>query len=200
MTRVLLTAFEPFGGHPQNSSALVGEAVRAGPPAGLELAFTLLPVVAWRCLEAAWREVERFRPDVVVALGQAAGSAGLRLEDRGINIHHFPIPDNDGNLLRDEWIVPGAPPAYRTDLPWPDVLAGLRRAGLPAEWSFHAGTYVCNHLYYGLLHRSAQAGGPRVGFVHLPLVREQAPKGQRLPACGREVLVEGVRRVIAACA
>src|SRR5262249_41799637 len=104
--RVLLTSFEPFGGLDLNSSLEVGQAVSAEPPAGVGLHWHPLPVVAGRCVEAAWALVQQLRPALVLALGQAAGAAAIHVEDRAVNLDDFPIPDNAGNWRRLQWIVP----------------------------------------------------------------------------------------------
>jgi pyroglutamyl-peptidase len=201
MTRVLLTSFEPFGGHGLNSSLEVGRRLARRPLPGVELHWLTLPVVAGACVRTAWEQVDRLDPEVVLALGQAAGAAVLRVEDRAVNVDHFTIPDNAGNQPRYRWIVPGAPPAYRASVPHDDILEDLRRAGVPAEHSFHAGTYVCNHLFYGLLHHAAVAGrAHQTGFLHLPLLPQQVPAGAKLPSRPLDLLVEGVRWAMLACA
>ncbi len=200
MPRVLLTSFEPFGGHGLNSSLEVGRALAERPPCRAELIWQVLPVVAWDCVERAWEQVERLSPDVVVALGQAAGASAVRLEGLAINVNHFTIPDNAGNLLLHQPIVHDGPCAYRSTLPLQRIEAGLRAGHVPVEQSYHAGTYVCNHLFYGLLHRAArQARAHRTGFIHLPLLPGQVGSGETVPSCKLSVLVEGVRRALEAC-
>jgi pyroglutamyl-peptidase len=199
MPRLLLTSFEPFGGHGLNSSLEVGRALVARPPHGADLTWLVLPVVAWECVERAWGQVEQLAPDVVLALGQAAGASAVRLEARAINLNHFSSPDNAGNWPRFQWIVSGGPSAYRATLPLVRVEAALQ-GRVPVETSFHAGTYVCNHLFYGLLHRAARhERPPKVGFLHLPLLPGQLRRGDRWPSCELSVLVEGVRRAVEAC-
>jgi pyroglutamyl-peptidase len=200
MPRVLLTSFEPFGGHGLNSSLEVGRAIAERASNGVDLSWVTLPVVVWECVERTWAHVERFEPDIVIALGQAAGATAVRLEDRAINIHHFSIPDNAGNLLQNEWIVPAGPWFYQATAPLTLIEAELRTGRVPVERSFHAGTYVCNHLFYGLLHRAEQEGlGHQTAFIHLPLLPQQVRRGEKWPARPVEVLVEGVRRAIATC-
>jgi pyroglutamyl-peptidase len=201
MARILLTSFEPFGGHALNSSFEVGRHLADSPPAGTQLRWAALPVVAWECVERAWKLIEEHRPDVVLALGQAAGAAGVRLEDRAININHFPIPDNAGNLLRFQWIEPEGPGHYRATAPLSAIEERLLHGRVPVERSWHAGTYVCNHLFYGLLHRAARLGSTHLtGFLHLPLLPQQVPAGNGTPTRPLDVLVEGVRRAVVACA
>jgi pyroglutamyl-peptidase len=198
--RVLLTSFEPFGVHALNSSLEVGRALSADPPAGVDIDWLALPVVAGACVEQAWVRVRQVQPALVLALGQLAGAAVLRVEARGINLDDFPMPDNAGNHYRKQVIVHAGPPMYRATLEPERVVRGLRGAGVAAEVSLSAGTYVCNHLFYGLLHRAAVGGHRhRTGFLHLPLLPEQVDPKKPLPSWPLNRLVEGVRRAVWAC-
>jgi pyroglutamyl-peptidase len=197
MIRVLLTSFEPFGGFALNSSHEVGRRVAALPPAGIHLDWLTIPVVAGLCVERVWGWVEEHRPDVVVALGQSAGAAQVRLEDRGVNLDDFSIPDNAGNQPRKRIIVPGGPAYLRTTVP----LEMLLRSELAVEHSLSAGSYVCNHLYYSLLHRAHVNGAaPTVLFVHLPLLPAQVPPKIKLPSRPLEEMVTTVGVVLRLCA
>jgi pyroglutamyl-peptidase len=200
MIRVLLTSFEPFGGFGLNSSFVVGQAAASRPLAGVELDWLVLPVVAWDCLERAWARVRQTRPAVVLALGQQAGAPCLRIEEVAANLNDFRIPDNAGNLLKKQPIFPGGPACYRTTSRPEELAAALARGSIPVERSLSAGTYVCNHLYYGLLHEAALArAAHQTVFLHLPLLAVQVPARARTPARDLEELVEGVRRVVGAC-
>jgi pyroglutamyl-peptidase len=199
MRRVVLTSFEPFDGHALNSSLEVGRALLRRPPDGVVLDWVVLPVVAGHCVEQAWARVRRAGPALVLSLGQHAGAAALRLEDVAVNLNDFRIDDNAGNRPRRQRILPAGPPAYRTTLCPTRLLRALRGRGIRAERSGSAGTYVCNHLFYGLLHRAAVAGCPhQTGFIHLPLLPGQTRNGATAPTCELEELVEGVRLAIRA--
>src|SRR4051812_46954484 len=117
MPRVLLTSFEPFGGHPLNSSLEVGRVLVQSPPPGVVLDWLVLPVVAGRCAELAWRRIEDVRPDAVVCLGQSSVAAAVRIEGVAVNRNHFGEPDNAGNLLEKQPIVPDGPAKYRATAP-----------------------------------------------------------------------------------
>jgi pyroglutamyl-peptidase len=198
--RVLLTSFEPFGSYKVNSSLEAGRAVAAAELPGVELDWMVLPVVARDCVEQAWDRVSKTRPALVLALGQSAAAATLRVEERAINFDDFPMPDNAGNEIRKKVIVPSGPPVYRTTLHTTRVVRGLRGSDVPAEVSGSAGTFVCNHLFYGLLHRAAVAGSAhQTGFLHLPLLPKQVDPKKPQPAWPLDRLVEGVRRAIRAC-
>jgi pyroglutamyl-peptidase len=199
MTRVLLTSFEAFDGLAVNSSLEVGRAVAAAPPPGVALDWQVLPVVASRCGRRAWERVEGAA--LVLALGQAAGAAALRLERRAVNLDDFSLPDNSGVRLCKMRIARDGPPAYPTTAPVEQLAQALQERGLPVELSDSAGAYVCNHLYYDLLHRAARSeAGHATLFVHVPLLPEQVPEAGRkkMPTRPLEELAEGVRLLIAA--
>jgi pyroglutamyl-peptidase len=198
MTRVVLTSFEPFGGHAANSSLEVGRAVARRPPPGVELDWVVLPVVAGACVRQAWARIRQAEPSLVLALGQAAGATSLRIEGVAVNVNDFALPDNAGNLPRRQLIEPGGPAVYRGTVRVRALQRALRSRGIPAELSDSAGTYVCNHLFYGLLHQAREAGHPhQTGFLHLPLLPGQA--GGRGASMGLEQLAAGVRLAVAAC-
>jgi pyroglutamyl-peptidase len=200
MTRVLLTSFEPFGTHTINSSLEVGRAVARRPPPGVDLDWLVLPVVAGACVEAAWARVVQVRPSLVLALGQKDGAARLCVEEAAANLHDFRMRDNAGNWYRKQPILPGGPSAYLATARTDRILRDLQDRRVPAERSLSAGAFVCNHLYYGLLHRAAVEGSPhQTCFLHLPLLPEQVSPGRPVPSCGLEQMAEGVRLAIAAC-
>ncbi|MFE7316893.1 pyroglutamyl-peptidase I [Streptomyces sp. NPDC057555] len=173
-TRVLFTGFEPFGGESTNPS---WEAVRvavAAPLAGLELHAVELPCVYGESLTALRAAVDEICPDVVVSVGQAGGRPDVTVERVALNVDDARIPDTAGAEPIDEPIVPGGPAAYFSTLPIKACVAAVRAAGLPASVSNTAGTFVCNHVFYGLAHLIAtELPHVRGGFVHVPYAPEQ---------------------------
>jgi pyroglutamyl-peptidase len=99
---------------------------------------------------------------------------GISLERTAVNLDLAIIPDNEGNQPLGRPVITGAPPTYSSTLPIQAILSALRKEGLPAAVSESAGTYVCNHVFYGLMSRLAQEPSTRGGFVHVPRVPEQA--------------------------
>lgn len=200
MFRVLLTSFEPFGGRPINSSLEVGRAVAARPPQGIELDWLVLPVIAGECVRQAQAAIDHLEPDLVLSLGQAAGASTLRFERLAVNLDDFAAPDNSGNLRRRQPVVVSGPPVYRATAGVESVLRELGSRGLTAEVSVSAGAYVCNHLFYELLHRATLAGGNRqTGFLHLPLLPGQVDWSERIPSRNLDELVAGVKLAITGC-
>ncbi|MCK7624874.1 pyroglutamyl-peptidase I [Streptomyces sp. RS10V-4] len=173
-TRVLLTGFEPFGGETANPS---WEAVRtavAAPLDGLALHAVQLPCVYGRSLSHLRAAIDEICPDVVVCVGQAGGRPDITVERVAVNVDDARIPDTAGAAPIDEPIVPGGPAAYFSTLPIKACVAAVRAAGLPASVSNTAGTFVCNHVFYGLAHLIAtELPHLRGGFVHVPYAPEQ---------------------------
>ncbi|MEU9115547.1 pyroglutamyl-peptidase I [Streptomyces sp. NPDC048483] len=174
MTRVLLTGFEPFDGEATNPSWQAVRAAADGAPAGLEMTAVELPCVYGAALTALRTAIADTRPEIVVCVGQAGGRPDITVERVAINIDDARIPDAAGAEPVDEAIVPGGPAAYFSTLPIKACVAAVRAAGLPASVSNTAGTFVCNHVFYGLAHLLAtELPGVRGGFVHVPYAPEQ---------------------------
>jgi len=200
MRTVLLTAFEPFGGQVRNASLDVARALASSPTFGVRIEACVLPVVAGACAEIAWAKVEEVRPDLVLALGQAGGATHVRLEDRAVNLDDFGLPDNAGQVRQRQPIVPDGPDVLSAGVEIERVLVEVRRARFAVQHSLSAGRYVCNHLYYQLLHRR-QTSAPHLGalFVHVPYLPEQIPAGRWMPSLALADQVACVRAVIGAC-
>ncbi|WP_461124049.1 pyroglutamyl-peptidase I [Saccharothrix stipae] len=173
---VLLTGFEPFDGADTNPSWDAVDAVR---PDGYRLTTLRLPCVFGDSLTALREALSARRYDVAVCVGQAGGRAGITPERVAVNLDDARIPDNAGARPIDEPVVPGGPAAYFTGLPVKACVAALEAEGIPASVSHSAGTFVCNHVFYGLMHLVAtEHPGVRAGFVHVPFAPEQASTGR----------------------
>ncbi|MEV0604609.1 pyroglutamyl-peptidase I [Streptomyces sp. NPDC050315] len=169
MTRVLLTGFAPFDGERVNPSWQAVQAVAADPPPGYEIATAELPCVFGAANDALRRAVADADPEVVLCVGQAGGRPDVTVERVAINIDDARIPDNSGAQPIDVPIVEDGPAAYFATLPVKACVAAVREAGLPASVSQTAGTFVCNHVFYGLMHLVAtERPAVRGGFVHVP--------------------------------
>lgn len=194
---VLLTGFDPFGGETINPSweavrALDGEIV-----AGRTIRAVQLPTVFGRSLTVLRAALKRFRPDVVICVGQAGGRPQLSLERVAINVDDARIPDNAGKQPVDRAIARGGPAAYFSTLPIKAMRAALADAGLPAEISQTAGTFVCNHVFYGLMHALAATPNVRGGFVHIPFLPAQAARHAGAPSLAQEEVTRALRVMLA---
>jgi len=174
--KVLVTGFEPFGGDAVNASAETVEALAASWAGPDDLVTAVLPVV-FDDVRAAdgplLRLVDEHEPDVVVAVGLAAGSSKVRLERVAINLMDARIPDNGGAQPVDTAVADGGPAARFTTLPVKAAAAAVRAAGIPAGVSYSAGTFVCNAVFYTLQHTLVDRPGVLSGFVHVPRTTEE---------------------------
>ncbi|MFI5657683.1 pyroglutamyl-peptidase I [Streptomyces sp. NPDC051684] len=200
MARVLLTGFEPFGGESVNPSWQAAQAVVAAPPEGLAVTAVRLPCVFGESIAALRTAVAEAAPDLVVCLGQAGGRPGVTVERVAINVDDARIADNAGAQPIDVPVVPGGPAAYFSTLPVKACVAAMRDAGVPAALSNTAGTFVCNHVAYGLAHLLAtELPGVRGGFVHVPWSPPQVPDGTA-PSLPFETVATGIRALLLAAA
>lgn len=197
--RVLLTGFEPFDGQEVNPSwdAVAHLAARSSP----NLVHAVQVPTAFGSAISALREaITGCLPDLVLSVGQAGGRAGVSLERIAINVDDARIPDNTGRQPIDEPVVPGGPAAYFSRLPIKACLLDLRAAGIPASVSQTAGTFVCNHLFYGLMHLIAtERPELRGGFVHVPYAPQQVVDSAA-PSMSVEMMVKGLDTILATCA
>jgi pyroglutamyl-peptidase len=194
--KALVTGFEPFGGERVNPAF---EALGHLPPrlGAVALATAVLPAVFGEALDALEEAVRETTPDIVLCVGLAGGRAALSLERVAINIDDARIPDNKGRQPIDLPVVAGGPAAYFTTLPIKAAVAALREAGLPAIVSNSAGTFVCNHVFYGLMHLAATRElDLRGGFLHVPYLPSQAARQDGAPSMALEDIVRGVEIVL----
>jgi pyroglutamyl-peptidase len=193
--RALVTGFDPFGGEALNPSqaAVLALPARIG---SLEIATAILPTSFAGADAALAAALDRIRPDLVLGVGLAGGRAALSLERVGLNIDDARIPDNEGALPVDRRIVADGPPALFATLPIKAAVQALRAAGLPAEVSNSAGTFVCNHLLYRALHLGI-SGGFRAGFLHVPYLPQQAARHGSAPSMAIEHMIQGITIILA---
>ncbi|MDE2309044.1 MAG: pyroglutamyl-peptidase I [Xanthomonadaceae bacterium] len=176
LPRILLTGFDPFGGEAINPSWETARALHGRRIGGHLVVARLLPTEfagSLRALKAALRETA---PTIVLGVGQAGGRRQLSIERVAINVQDARIPDNAGAQPVDEPVIAGGPAAYFSTLPIKAMLAALHAHGLPAEISQSAGTYVCNHIAYAMLHLASKRRGVRAGFIHIPYLPAQAAR------------------------
>lgn len=189
---VLLTGFAPFGGETVNPSWQAVQVLHGRTIAGHRIATRRLPVEFGASLKELRAAIRETKPSLVLCVGQAGGRASMSLERVAINVDDARIPDNAGARPIDTEIVAGGPAAYFTGLPIKAMLAALLDAGIPAEVSQTAGTYVCNHVFYGLMH-ALRHRKLRGGFVHIPYSPEQAAHHPGAPSLPVETVSQGLR-------
>ena len=196
--KLLLTAFEPFGGEAMNPAL---EAMGRMPDrvGEIDIVKLALPVTFAGCLAPVARAVAREAPDAVLCLGQAGGRTAMTPERIAINLDDARIPDNAGDMPQDRPVEPEGPAAYFATLPVKAMAAAVRAVGVEAAVSNTAGTFVCNHLMYALLHFLAREG-PRVraGFMHVPYAPEQVRDRPGTASMSLEDMVRGLTAAVGA--
>lgn len=199
MFKVLLTGFEPFGEDSLNPSQALLNAKEQLHVTGVEVIGCVLPVVRYQAAEVAINAIKTHQPDLVLMFGQASGRGVITPERVAINLDDYRIADNAGHQPIDEAIIADGPAAYFTTLPVKAMVEDLQQAGIAAEVSYSAGTFVCNHLFYAVQHYLAQKD-IRSGFIHVPPLPEQVPAtNPSLPSLGLEPLIAAVRVMIQTC-
>lgn len=196
MTRtVLLTGFEPFNQATVNPAWEAVRALQGWSGAGFTVEVRQLPCVFGLANQVIKDAVDLLKPDLVIAVGQAGGRAELSVERVAINVDDAAILDNAGQQPVDRAIVDGGPAAYFATLPIKAIVREMRARGLTAGVSQTAGTFVCNHVFYGLMHHTAGTGA-RAGFIHVPYLPEQAQGLSGVPSMALEDIVEGLRAAV----
>lgn len=197
MKTVLITGFEPFGGEPINPSWEVVSRLDNAIIGGHRVVARQLPCVFGESLDTLNAAVEALSPSLVLAVGQAGGRVDITVERVGINVDDARIPDNRGNQPVDVPVVAGGPVAYFSTLPIKAMVAALRGAGIPASVSQTAGTFVCNHVMYGLLHTLRDFSAVKGGFIHIPYLPEQAAAHPGAPSMAAETVRQALEVAIA---
>ena len=185
--KILITAFEPFGGEPVNPAQ---EAVALVPDeiAGAQIIKCTVPVVFSKAIETVCAAIDREEPDAVLCIGQAGGRFHLTLERVAINIDDARIPDNAGHQPRQEKILETGPETYETPVPVEALCRQMQQEGFEIEPSQDAGAYVCNDTFYLTGLRSPAP----VFFIHVPAQPDQAEDYARTVARVIELAVEAI--------
>lgn len=194
---VLVVGFEPFDGDPVNPSMQIARRLDGEAIAGRAVVGAILPVTFTDAPTALAELMDRRRPELVVALGQAGGRAEISLERIAINLIDARIPDNNGLQPIDVPVLEGGPDAHFSTLPIKAIKARLESLGIPCALSLSAGSFVCNQVFYWLCHvLGNEHPSVRGGFIHVPWLPEQAECHPGQPAMELETMIDGVRAAI----
>jgi pyroglutamyl-peptidase len=196
--KLLVTAFEPFDGETINPSLETIRHLAGIEFAGARIETMELPVDRHRAIDIAVGTIRESRPDVAIMLGEAHDRFRITPERVAINIDDFRIADNAGNQPVDEPIIEDGPAAYFSTLPIRAITDRLIEAKIPAIVSNTAGTYLCNRIFYSVMHLIAtERLEMQAGFIHLPRLHEQIlDKRGNLPSLARETVFEAIRLAI----
>ena len=191
--KILVTGFDPFGGEPINPAI---ESVKRLPDniAGAEIIKLEIPTVRKKSLEKIEEAINKHN-----SIGQAGGRFDISIERVGINLDDFRIPDNEGNQTIDEPIFPDGENAYFVKLPVKAMVQNVQKNNIPASVSYTAGTFVCNHVLYGVLYLiEKKYNGKKSGFIHIPFLPEQVVDKRNTPSMELSTIVKGLTAAIEA--
>ena len=197
--KVLLTGFDPFGGEPVNPAEEAVKMVRDNIN-GAEVIKITIPTVQGKSVEAIEKAIEAHNPDIVISVGQAGGRFGITPERVAINIDDARIEDNEGNQPTDKVIEADGQPAYFSNLPIKAMVKHMNDNNIPASLSNTAGTFVCNHVMYGILYMiDKKYPNIKGGFIHIPYMTSQVMDKKNTPYMSLQEIVKGLELAIEAC-
>lgn len=196
MQTVLVTGFEPFGGETVNPSWEVVKQLDGAIIDDCRVVARQLPCVFGESLTVLNAAIDELHPTLVLAIGQAGGRVDVTVERVAINVDDARIADNRGQQPVDVAIVPDGPAAWFSTLPIKAMVAAMREAGIPASVSQTAGTFVCNHVMYGVLHKLADRPQVKGGFIHIPYLPEQAAAHPGAPSMAMHTLKQALEIAI----
>jgi pyroglutamyl-peptidase len=191
MKKILITAFEPYDVWSSNSSWLTLVELTKELPDVVDVTTRLYPVDFGRVRERLSADLESGF-DIAIHLGQAPGAAEIQLEKLAINV----ASESPNGPFRK--LVPDGPTAIESNLPMDQFASTLRAVGIPASVSFHAGTYLCNGIFYLSQYTAQQAAmSTRCGFIHLPLDPSQTANcGVPTPSMPAKFMALGLRIIL----
>ena len=196
--KILVTGFDPFGGETVNPAI---ESVKLLPDtiAGAEIIKLEIPTVVHKSLDKIDAKIQKCDPDVILSIGQAGGRPDITVERVGINCDDCRIPDNEGNMPVDEKVFADGPDAYFSALPIKAMVENIKKAGVPASVSNSAGTFICNHVLYGVRYICEHKyPGKKSGFIHIPFMTSQAVGKNNMPSMSLDEIVKGLTAAIEA--
>lgn len=196
--KILVTGFDPFGGEAINPAI---ESVKRLPDTILNATIIKLeiPTVIRKSLDKIKAAMIEHDPDIILSIGQAGGRSEITIERIGINVDDCRIPDNAGNQPIDTPVFLDGPDAYFSNLPIKAMVAHICNHQIPASISNSAGTFICNHVLYGVRHMIAQEfKGKKSGFIHIPYLPMQVVNKVNQPSMSLETITKGLEYAIEA--
>lgn len=194
--KILITGFDPFGEERINPSS---ESLKylSDKILGNEIIKLEISTIAYKSINQIENAIEKERPDVVLCIGQAGGRFDISVEKVAINLNDFPINDNEGNKVIDESIYLDGENAYFATIPVKSIVEKIKQNNIPASVSYSAGTFICNHVFYGMLYLSKKKyNNIKVGFIHIPFLPEQVIDKRNMPSMSIENIVKALEIAI----
>ncbi len=190
--KILVTGFDPFGEEIINPAI---ESVKKLPNEilGSEIIKLEIPTVRKRSLEVVEKAILEHDPDVILSIGQAGGRTGITVERVGINCDDYGIADNDGNKVIDLPVFEDGENAYFSNLPIKAMVENIKSKGIPSSISNTGGTFVCNHVLYGVQYLiDKKYAGKKSGFIHIPFLPQQTVDKENAPSMDLDLIVNGL--------
>lgn len=189
--KLLLTAFDPFG-EDEINPALEAVKLVADKIDDVEIIKLEVPTVFGKSIDLVAKTIDEVKPDAVLCVGQAGGRFEITPERVAINVDDARIKDNEGNQPIGSKIKADGENAYFSNLPIKAMVKEIKDAGIPGAVSNSAGTFVCNHLMYGVLYHIFKNNlGIKGGFVHVPFIPEQVVNR---PSAQPSLSIEDIKR------
>lgn len=196
--KVLITGFDPFGGEKINPAWEAVNRIKDN-IAGAEVIKVQIPTVFRKSIEKLDKAIEENNPDIIICVGQAGGRFEVTPERVAINMDDARIKDNEGNQPLDVAIYEDGESAYFSTLPIKAIVKEIGDNGLPASVSNTAGTFVCNHIMYGLLYLiDKKYKNARGGFIHVPFIPQQVVDKRNTPSMALEDIVKSLEFAVKA--
>lgn len=197
MNKVLLAGFDPFGEEKINPATEAVKSIKEEVIENHVISTLEVSTIFDKCIQQLNDAIDRVNPDFVICVGQAGGRSNISLERVAINVNDARIPDNDGIQPIDTPVISSGPTAYWSTLPIKAIVESLKDNGIPASVSQTAGTFVCNHIFYGLMHElNAKDFSIRGGFIHIPFLPEQTSSKPGQPSMSLDMIIKGLRIAI----
>jgi pyroglutamyl-peptidase len=191
--KILITAFEPFGSEKENSSEKVINTLRDFQ----DVEKLILPVVFDKCYEKVFEKMRGTYYDYILMTGESCGRTAISVERIAINIKDSRMPDSSGKAFENEKIFEDGADGYFSGLNTEEIKKAFKAEKIPLLISNSAGTYVCNNLFYGVLHKIRKEGlKTRAGFFHIPCLTEQVANRPNIPSVSLETAIKGMETVL----
>lgn len=190
--KILVTGFDPFGEDKINPAI---ESVKKLPDEikGVKIIKLEIPTVYMKSLEKIDEAIKEYNPDVILSIGQAGGRPDITVERVGINVDDYRIKDNEGNQPIDTKIYDDGENAYFSNLPIKAIVENIRKNNIPASISNTAGTFVCNHVLYGVQYLlDKKYPNKKSGFIHIPFLPKQVISRPNTPSMSISTIVKAL--------
>ena len=196
--KILISGFEPFGNHIHNVSMALVQALPDYLGDQIVLYKVVLPVDDVQGPRRLLKAIDQYQPDAVLCFGLTPNRQKINLERVAINLKDYRIPDNSGVQIIDQPIITDGPAAYFSTLPIRKMLRSLTAADIPARISLSAGAYLCNQVFYAMMHQIKQNNWPiRAGFIHLPSFEEsKSPSEDQCSSVNLDTCITAARILI----